>query len=180
MERDIDRIIFDSELIAERTAQIAAQINRDFAGEEIVLISILKGSVVFFSDILRRIELPCEIDFMAVSSYKNSAVPGELEIIKDISADIAGKNVIIVEDILDTGVTLGAVYDLLERRAPKTLKICVLLDKKVAKRREIKADYTGFETDDVFVVGYGLDHAQRYRNLPYIGALKEEIWKTKD
>ncbi len=177
MNPDIDRIIFTQQEIERCTDRIARQINADYANEPVIVISVLKGSVLFFSDIVKKLTVPCEIDFIAISSYGNTASSGELRLKKDIDSDIRGKNVIIIEDILDTGKTLKSLCDLLKQRDPKTLKICVLLNKNVKKTCEISADYTGFEVDDAFVVGYGLDYAQKYRNLPYIGALKEEIWK---
>ncbi len=174
---DIERILFTESELKARAEQIGKQITADFCGEEVVLVGVLKGAMVFLSDVMRNIGLYCKLDFITVQSYGDGMTSGELKLTRDITTDIKGKNVIVVEDILDTGNTLDYVKRLFLQRQPKTVKICTLLDKKVKKACDIKADYTGFEVDDVFVVGYGLDYAQRYRNLPYIGVLKEEIWK---
>lgn len=177
LDKDIERVIYTPEQIQDRVKEIARRINEDFTGEEVVVIAVLRGAVIFFSDIFRKLTLDCEADFISVGSYGKGATSGKLELKKDITADIKGKNVIIVEDILDTGKTLKFICDLLSQREPKALRVCVLLDKKCEKQSEVKADYVGFEVDDTFVVGYGLDYADRYRNLPYIGELKTDIWR---
>ena len=175
--KDIDRILFNEDEIKARAEQIGRQITADFCGEEVILVGVLKGAMVFLSDVMRNIGLYCKLDFITVQSYGNGMTSGELKLTRDITTDIKDKNVIVVEDILDTGNTLDYVKRLFMQRQPKSVKICTLLDKKVKKSCDIMADYVGFEVDDVFVVGYGLDYAQRYRNLPYIGVLKEEVWK---
>ncbi len=176
MHNDIKRVLFSSDSLIQRASEIGKQITEDFKGEEVIVVAVLKGSFMFLSDLLKNIDLYCRLDFVAVQSYGDMVYSGDLVLIKDISVDVRGKNVVIVEDILDTGKTLDFVKRLIEKKQPKTVKVCVLLDKKTKKASTIKADYTGFETDDVFVVGYGLDHAQLYRNLPYIGELKPEIY----
>lgn len=173
MHKDIKEIIFSEEQLIQRSKEIGEQITKDFAGEEVLLVGILRGSVLFFADVMRNIDLDCRIDFMGVKSYEGT-VSGNLSITKDLSEDIAGKNIILVEDILDTGKTLAFIKKELAKRNPKSISICTLLDKKIEKSEDVKAQYVGFEVDNVFVVGYGLDYSQKYRNLPYIGVIKEE------
>ena len=171
---DIERVLITSEQLEDRAKQIGRQITEDYKGEEVMVIGILKGSFMFLSDVMKNIDLYTRLDFVTVQSYGNGTSSGELTLTKDITADIKGKHVILVEDILDSGKTLKFVKDLFEKREPASIKICTLLNKKVRKSEIIKADYIGFDVDDVFVVGYGLDYAQLYRNLPYIGELKIE------
>lgn len=173
MHKDIKEIIFSEEQLIKRSKEIGEQITKDFYGEEVLLVGILRGSILFFADVMRNIDLDCKIDFMGVKSYEGT-VSKELKITKDLSEDIEGKNVILVEDILDTGKTLAYIKKELAKRNPKKISICTLLDKKIEKSEEVKAQYVGFEVDNVFVVGYGLDYSQKYRNLPYIGVIKEE------
>ena len=173
MHKDIKEIIFSEEQLIKRSKEIGKQITKDFYGEEVLLVGILRGSILFFADVMRNIDLDCRIDFMGVKSYEGT-VSKELKITKDLSEDIEGKNVILVEDILDTGKTLAYIKKELAKRNPKKISICTLLDKKIEKSEEVKAQYVGFEVDNVFVVGYGLDYSQKYRNLPYIGVIKEE------
>lgn len=173
MHKDIKEIIFSEEQLIKRSKEIGEQITKDFYGEEVLLVGILRGSILFFADVMRNIDLDCRIDFMGVKSYEGT-VSKELKITKDLSEDIEGKNVILVEDILDTGKTLAYIKKELAKRNPKKISICTLLDKKIEKSEEVKAQYVGFEVDNVFVVGYGLDYSQKYRNLPYIGVIKEE------
>ena len=178
MCQDIKEIIISRREIEEMVDELAAQINADFKNQEIILVGLLKGSVVFMSDILRKITVPCEIDFMAASSYGSGMVSsGNVKISKDLSVDIKDKNVIIVEDIVDTGNTLSRVLELLKMRQPKELRLCSLLSKPARREADdIKIDYLGTEVPDEFVVGYGLDFDERYRNLPYIGILKEAVY----
>ena len=171
---DIERVLITSEQLEERAKQIGRQITEDYRGEEVTVIGILKGSFMFLSDVMKNIDLYTRLDFVTVQSYGNGTSSGELTLTKDITADIKGKHIILVEDILDSGKTLKFVKELFEKREPASIKICTLLNKKVRKSEVVKADYTGFDVDDVFVVGYGLDYAQLYRNLPYIGELKVE------
>ena len=177
MERDIQEILFSEEQLAKRVSELAEQINRDYAGKEILLISVLRGSFVFMADLARKITLPCRVDFMAVSSYgKGSTSSGQVQITKDLSEDISGLHVIVVEDILDSGNTLSYLLRLLEQRHPASIRLCTLLDKPDRRKVEVAVHYSGFTIPDAFVVGYGLDYAERYRNLPYIGILKPEVY----
>lgn len=171
---DIERVLFTSEELVKRAEEIGRQITQDYKGEEVTVIGILKGSFMFLSDVLKNVDLYTKLDFVTVQSYGNGTTSGELRLTKDISADIKGKHIILVEDILDSGKTLKFVKDLFLEREPASIKVCTLLNKKVRKSEVIKADYIGFDVDNVFVVGYGLDYAQLYRNLPYIGELKVE------
>ena len=175
--QDIEQVLFTEEALKARVAELAAQINRDYAGREPMFISVLRGSFIFMADLVRAVTLPCKLDFMAVSSYGDgTTTTGAVKINKDLSRDIAGRDVIIVEDILDSGVTLSYLKNYLAGRKPASISIVTLLDKPSRRRADIKADYSGFEVEDAFVVGYGLDYAEKYRNLPYIGILKPEIY----
>ena len=170
---EIKKLINEQDL-NERIAQIAKQIEKDFKNEEIILVCILKGAVYFTVDLSKNISMiPVTLDFMKVSSYgSGTESSGKVELKVDLSSNIEGKNVIIVEDILDTGYTLNYLYDYLKNKNPKTLKICVLLDKKERREKEIDVDYTGFEIENKFIVGYGLDYDEKYRNLPYVGYIE--------
>jgi hypoxanthine phosphoribosyltransferase len=161
-------ILISREQIAAKVAELGARISADFAGQPVVLIGVLKGAAIFLADLARHISLDVSFDFIAVSSYRNSTQSGELQLIKDMDESVEGKNVILVEDILDTGVTLTYLKKLLLARQPRVLKVATLLDKHAARKVPVEADYVGFEIPDQFVVGYGLDFAQRYRNLPHV------------
>jgi hypoxanthine phosphoribosyltransferase len=177
LEKDIQEVLFSEERLARRVGEIAEQITQDYQGQEIMLISVLRGSFVFMADLCRRIDLPCTIDFMAVSSYGNgTSSTGQVQITKDLSSDIAGKNIIVVEDILDSGNTLNYLLKVLEQRKPASIRLCTLLDKPERRVKPVEVHYTGFTIPDAFVVGYGLDYAEQYRNLPYIGVLKPEVY----
>lgn len=177
MKDDISKILIDKEQIAKRVSEIAKQINDDFNKEKLIVVCILRGSCYFFADLTRELTSFVDLEFMSVSSYNSgTSSSGEVRIIKDISCPIEGKNVIIVEDIVDTGYTLSYLKRILLERRPKCLKICALLDKPSRRKVEIEGDYVGFEVPNEFVVGYGLDYNQDYRNLPYIGVLKQEIY----
>ena len=177
LDQDIERVLFTEAQLDTRIGEIAAEMNRDYAGKEPVLISVLRGSFVFMADLTRKITLPCTVDFMSVSSYGAGTISsGQVEIKKDISSSIEGYHVIIVEDILDSGNTLYYLMDVLKARKAASIRICTLLDKPERRQKPIKADYYGFVVPDAFVVGYGLDYNQQYRNLPYIGILKEEVY----
>ena len=177
LEQDIERVFFSEEDLKKRVAEIAAEINRDYAGKEPMLISVLRGSFVFMADLIRKIEVPCTVDFMAVSSYcRGTTSSGQVQITKDLSDDIEGKDIIVVEDILDSGNTLSYLLQLLQARKPASMKLCTLLDKPDRRVKEVHVDYTGFTIPDEFVVGYGLDYAEKYRNLPYIGILKPRVY----
>ena len=177
LEKDIQEVLFSEEQLDRRVREIAAQIEKDYEGKEIMLIGVLRGSFVFMADLCRRIDLPCTLDFMSVSSYgKGTSSSGQVQITKDLSSDISGQHIIVIEDILDSGNTLSYLLKLLEQRNPASIRLCTLLDKPDRRVKEVKVDYSGFSIPDAFVVGYGLDYAEQYRNLPYIGILKPEVY----
>lgn len=179
MHRDCESVLIGSDEIGKRVAELAETINRDIK-EKVLVISVLKGSVLFLADLFRRLEMPTELDFMAVSSYGAGTVSsGQLRIKKDLTADVNGKDVLIVEDICDSGLTLTRLCALLRERGARSVRTAVLLDKRERRVCEFMPDYTGFIVPDAFVVGYGLDYDERYRNLPYIGILKSEIYEGK-
>lgn len=179
MENDIQEILFSREELDRRVSEIAEQINRDYADKEILLISVLRGSFIFMADLARKITRPCRIDFMSVSSYgKGTSSSGQVQITKDLSEDISGLHVIVIEDILDSGNTLSYLLRILEQRHPASIRLCTLLDKPDRRKVEVTVHYSGFTIPDAFVVGYGLDYAERYRNLPYIGILKPEVYNA--
>ena len=178
MREDIECVLLTEEQIHQRVRELGEQISRDFADRAPLLVGVLKGCFVFMADLFREISLPASVDFMVVSSYGASTkTTGAVKIIKDLSQDIEGKDVIIVEDILDTGVTLSYLSKYLMARKPASISIVAFLDKPERRRSEVSADYVGFTVPDAFVVGYGLDYAEKYRNLNYIGILKPEIYK---
>ena len=174
---DVEEILLDSETVASRVAELGAQISADYAGCDPVLVSVLKGSLVFLADLMRAMDLSTSIDLMEVSSY-GAAVEssGQVRILKDLSKPIEGRDVIIVEDIIDTGLTLNYLLRYLWERNPASIRICCLLDKPARRLAEIPIDYIGFTIPDRFVIGYGLDYNERYRNLPYIGVLKPSVY----
>ncbi len=179
MNDDIKNVLVSEEQLKAKVAELGAQISKDYKGKNLVLVSILKGSVVFMADLMRAISIPCNIDFMVVSSYggSNTTTSGLVKIIKDLDGDLSGKDVLIVEDILDTGVTLSNLVPMLKMRNPSSVKICTILDKPSRRKADIAPDYEGFQVPDEFVVGYGLDYDEKYRNLPYVGVLKPEIYE---
>ena len=178
LEQDIERVLFTEEELKARVAEIAARIDKDYAGKEPMLISVLRGSFIFMADLARAITLPCTVDFMAVSSYGSGTTSsGQVKITKDLSESIEGRDIIVVEDILDSGNTLSYLFQLLQARHPASVRLCTLLDKPSRRTKPVTADYTGFTVDDLFVVGYGLDYAEKYRNLPYIGILKPAVYE---
>ena len=177
MEQDMQQILFTQDQVAARVQELAAQITRDYAGKTPLVVGVLRGSFIFMADLVRHLDLPLTLDFMAASSYgAGTSSSGQVEIKKDISSSIEGYHVIIVEDILDSGNTLYYLLDVLKLRKAASIRICTLLDKPERRAKPIQADYTGFVVPDAFVVGYGLDYNQQYRNLPYIGVLKEEVY----
>lgn len=177
MHDDIKEVLVSEEQLKAKIAELGAQISKDYEGKNLVLVSILKGSVVFMADLMRAVSIPCSIDFMVVSSYGSSTVTsGLVKIIKDLDDDLSGKDVLIVEDILDTGVTLSNLVPMLKLRNPSSVKICTILDKPSRRKADIQPDYEGFQVPDEFVVGYGLDYDEKYRNLPYVGVLKPEVY----
>lgn len=177
MHPDLDRIVFTQEEIAERVRQLGEQIGHDYGGESVLLVTVLRGAALFVADLARAIPTPVEMDFMAVSSYGSSTKSsGVVRILKDLDETLDGRNVLVVEDILDTGLTLKYLLKNLSSRSPKTLEVVTLLSKEGKQRVPIQCKYIGFPIPDEFVVGYGLDYAERYRNLPYIGILKPEVY----
>lgn len=177
MINDIKEVLVNKEQIKVINKKLGEQISKDYAGKKLLLVSILKGAVVFMSDIMREINIPCRIDFMVVSSYgKGVKTSGVVKIVKDLDINLEGYDVLIVEDILDTGLTLSYIVDILKSRNPNSVKICTFLDKPERRKADIKADYTGVSVPDEFVVGYGLDYDEKYRNLPFVGVLKPEIY----
>ncbi|MCL2108363.1 MAG: hypoxanthine phosphoribosyltransferase [Oscillospiraceae bacterium] len=177
MNTDIERILFGQAQIAGAVQQLAAEIAADYRGKNPLLICVLKGGSVFHADLMRALDFPVEIDFIAARSYgMNSHSTGTLEILKPPSADISGREVILVEDILDTGFSLAALVHTLLEKKPVSLKVAVFLDKMLGVQKPIEADYKCFDADNEFLVGYGLDYAERYRNLPYVGVLKREAY----
>ena len=177
MENDIAKVLLSESQLQKIVDDIAENINSDYKNQDIVVVGILKGSVIFLADLFRKIKCRCSLDFMAASSYGRSSVSsGQVKITKDLSADITGKHVIIVEDILDTGNTLSYIKEYLEQRNPLSVKICTLFDKPDRRQKPVKPDYSGMVIPDLFIVGYGLDYDEKYRNLPYIGVLKDEVY----
>jgi hypoxanthine phosphoribosyltransferase len=176
---DIAEILIDPQTLQNRIGELADAIRRDYDGEsDLVLLAVLKGAFVFLADLSRRLEFHHSVDFMAVSSYgEGTQTSGVVRIIMDLERNIQGRHVLIVEDIIDTGNTLAYLRRILEERGPASLRICALLDKASRRTVDVPVDYVGFEIPDVFVVGYGLDFAERYRNLPYIGVLKPELYR---
>ena len=179
MLEDVARVLLTAEEIQKRVAELGAQISRDYEGKNLVMVSVLKGSVVFMADLMRAVTVPAEIDFMCVSSYgSGTRTSGQVQILKDIGQDLTGKDLLIVEDILDSGVTLSYLSKLLWARNPNSIRLCTLLDKPDRRQAEVQVDYTGFVIPDEFVIGYGVDYAERYRNLPFIGTLKPEVYQN--
>lgn len=177
MHRDVERILFTEEELRLRVKEIAARIEKDYDGKEVVLASVLRGSYIFMADLTRAIDLPVTVDFMVVSSYGSGTTSsGQVEIKKDLSDPIEGKHLIIVEDILDSGNTLYYLMEVLKARRPASIRICTLMDKPERRSKPITADYVGFTIPDAFVVGYGLDYDEKYRNLPYVGILKPSVY----
>ena len=178
MRDDIQTVLVSEEQLRAKVAELGARISQDYAGKDLLLVSILKGAVVFMADLMRAVSIPCSIDFMVVSSYggTNTESTGLVKIVKDLDADLSGREVLIVEDVLDTGVTLSNLVPMLRMRHPNSVKICAILDKPARRKTSITADYRGFEVPDAFVVGYGLDYDEKYRNLPFVGVLKPEVY----
>ncbi len=180
MRDDIEEILIDEQAIRARVAELGAALTRDYAGKDLVLLGILRGSLIFLADLARQIPLPLEIDTIVATSYGDATQSsGVVKIEKDVEASIEGRHVVIVEDIIDTGLTLRSLLDLLATRAPASLRVCALLVKDrpdIAPNERVEAAYVGFHVPDRFVVGYGLDYAQHYRNLPYIGVLKPAVY----
>jgi hypoxanthine phosphoribosyltransferase len=180
MHEDIAEILLTGQEIQAKVVELGKQIAADYRGKNLLLLGTLKGAVPFIADLSRTIDLPLEIDYMAISSYGNSTESsGVVRILKDLEGPISQKHVLIVEDIVDSGLTLHYLTDVLRQRRPMSLRICTLLDKGRERVKAVELDYTGFQIPDRFVVGYGLDYAQRYRNLPYIGILKPSVYEEE-
>src|SRR5262249_25000933 len=176
VQSDIERVLFDGPAIHKRLDEMAAQLSADYPDGELTVIAILTGSLMFMSDLLRRIPLPLKLDCLSVATYQGKTTTSGEVIFKQLAIpDVAGRDVLILDDILDTGHTLAAVRKRLETAKPRSLRVCVLLSKRKQRARDVHTDYVGFEIDDEFVVGYGLDFMERYRNLPYIGVLRREL-----
>ena len=176
MQNDIERVLFSQDEIQQKVALVGKRISEDFEGKDPIFIGVLKGCFIFMADLMRNVTISCSMDFMAVSSYNGASSTGAVRINKDLNQDIAGRHLILVEDILDSGVTLNYLKNYLMVRAPASVHIVTLLDKPVRRKADLNADYSCFVVPDAFVVGYGLDYNERYRNLPYIGILKPEIY----
>lgn len=180
MNKDIKKILIEENELKSKVAEIAAKITEDYKGKDLLIVCVLKGAVIFASDLIRKIDLPLDIDFIAISSYgANTKSSGVVRILKDLNTGIEDRHVLIVEDIIDSGLTLAYLADNLRSRQPASVEICTILDKKERRTINLDIKYAGFVVPDEFVVGYGLDYAEKYRNLPYIAVLKEEIYKTQ-
>ena len=174
---DVEEVLLDADTIAARVAELGAQLSADYAGRNPVLLSVLKGALVFLADLMRTMDIPSSIDLMELSSYgSGTETSGQVRILKDLSASIEGRDVVIVEDIIDTGLTLNYLLRYLAERHPASVSVCCLLDKPARRLADIEIDYRGFTIADRFVVGYGLDFDERYRNLPYIGVLRPSVY----
>ena len=178
MHKDLAYVLIDEKKLHQRVREMAKQIEADYRGKELMMVGILKGSFVFFADLVREIELDFPLDFMIVSSYRAGTTSGDIHFIKGLDKDIEGKHLVIVEDIIDSGRTLSYLKPKLLEQGAATIAICSLLDKPSRRVVDLKIDYKGFEIPDEFVVGYGLDFAENYRNLPHIGVLKPEVYKN--
>ena len=171
--------IRDRDEIREKVRELGGKITADYKNSNLMLVTVLKGAVVFLADLMRQIDVPAEIDFMVVSSYGSGVKSsGVVKIVKDLDVPLAGKDILIVEDILDSGLTLSYIKELLESRGPRSIRIATLLDKPSRRKVDLQADYIGFSVPDEFVIGYGLDYDEKYRNLPYIGILKPEVYSV--
>ena len=177
LEKDILEILLTEEQIQEKTNELGAMLTADYADKFPLAIGILKGAMPFMSDLMKRVDTYIEMDYMDVSSYGNATVSsGEVKIVKDLNTSVEGRDILIIEDIIDSGMTLSYLVDLFKYRKAKSIKIVTLLDKPTGRKVDLEADYVGFIVPDAFVVGYGLDYAEKYRNLPYVGVLKKEVY----
>lgn len=178
MRQDIESVLFTEEQISQIVARIGAEISRDYAGKNLLLVSVLKGSVVFMADLMRAVTIPARIDFMATSSYGSGVkTSGVVKIVKDLDLELKGFDIVIVEDILDSGKTLYYLMELLQARGPRSIRICTLFDKPERREVEVRPAYVGAQIPDAFIVGYGLDYDERYRNLPFVGVLKPSVYE---
>lgn len=181
MGEDLKEILITPDELHRRIGELAAQIDADYAGRELLLVGVLKGAVMVMADLARAMHLPVEMDWMAISSYgSGTKSSGVVRILKDLDADISGRHVLVVEDIVDSGLTLSWLIGNLRSRRPASVQVCVLLRKPMAVRMNVDVAYTGFEIEDAFVIGYGLDYAEKYRNLPFIGTLAEHVYRPGD
>lgn len=177
MKEDVKEVLLSEEKIHKRIDEIGKEVSKDYEGKDLILVGILKGSVMFMADLMKKVTIPCSMDFMAVSSYGNSTKSsGVVRILKDLDSEIEGKNVLIVEDIIDTGTTLKYLMKYLKSKKPESIEIACLLDKPSRRKVDIDVKYIGFTIPDYFVVGFGLDYDEKYRNLPFVGVLKEEVY----
>jgi len=176
--KEVERILITDNMLAARIATLGREIERDFHGRELVVVALLNGTVMFIGDLLRQLSQPLRLDFMGVSSYGKGTESGDLVFTKELRLDVRGRDVLLVDDILDTGRTVRRVLEKLRLLGPRRIKVCVLLDKPSRRVEKVKPDYVGFQIPDAFVVGYGLDYAEKYRNLPFVGVLKPEMYRN--
>ena len=176
MDNGIERVLITADEIEEKVAEVGKKISEDYAGKNPIFVGVLKGCFIFMADLMRHVSIPCTMDFMSVSSYSGTSSTGAVKINKDLNQDIEGRHLILVEDILDSGVTLNYLKTYLQVRKPASVSIVTLMDKPANRKAPVDANYACFEVPDAFVVGYGLDYAEKYRNLPYIGVLKPEVY----
>ena len=176
MDNGIERVLITADEIEEKVAEVGKKISEDYAGKNPIFVGVLKGCFIFLADLMRHVSIPCTMDFMSVSSYSGTSSTGAVKINKDLNQDIEGRHLILVEDILDSGVTLNYLKTYLQVRKPASVSIVTLMDKPVHRKAPVYADYACFDVPDAFVVGYGLDYNERYRNLPYIGILSPEVY----
>lgn len=175
---DIERVLISEDRIARRIKELAMTLERDYAGRDLMIVSLLSGTVMFLADLIRHLDLPLRLDFIGVSSYGQGTLPGELVFTKELRLEVRGRDVLVVDDILDTGRTLRRVLERIRRLRPRRLRVCVLLEKKARRKEKVQAHYVGFQIPDAFVVGYGMDFGERYRNLPFVGVLRPECYRT--
>lgn len=178
LRKEIECVLISRTQIHRRVRELAKQIESDFAGRDLVVVSLLNGTVMFLADLIRSLDMPLRLDFIGVSSYGSGTVSRELVFTKELRLDVRDRDVLLVDDILDTGKTLTTVISKLQKLRPRQIKTCVLLNKPARRIEDVQADYVGFEIPDLFVVGYGLDYAERYRNLPFVGVLKPEMYRA--
>ena len=172
----VEEVLIDQETLAHRIAELGAEVSADYRGKDLLLVGVLKGAIFFIADLMRSIDVPCEIDFMAISSYGSTTdSSGVVRILTDLDLPIEGRNVLVVEDIVDSGLTLSYLVRALKARSPASVEVCALLTKPARRRIDVPCKYVGFEIPNRFVIGYGLDFAERYRNLPYVGVLRDEL-----
>ena len=180
MKQDISEILLSQEVIKSRVEELGKQITNDYAGKDLVVVGVLRGGFVFLADLVREIDLPISVDFISVSSYgSGTSSTGVVRFLKDLDEEVSGRHVLVVEDIIDTGITLNYLLDNLRTRKPLSVEVCTLLSKPERRKVEINVAYNGFEIPDRFVVGYGLDYAETYRNLPYVGILDPKVYEEK-